>query len=160
MTAAPHTSNWDFVYALLVSCNLGIRINLMTKKEIFRWPFGPFLKFVGAVPVDRSKSNGLVDQVVQAFGRNERLVVAIAPAGTRKKVPYWRTGFYHMAKGAGVPIVLGFLDYGRKTGGIGPTIYLTGNMNEDMKNIREFYDSINAKYPEKALQMSASVVAR
>ena len=105
MTAAPHTSNWDFVYALLVSCNLGIRINLMTKKEIFRWPFGPFLKFVGAVPVDRSKSNGLVDQVVQAFGRNERLVVAIAPAGTRKKVPYWRTGFYHMAKGAGVPIV-------------------------------------------------------
>jgi 1-acyl-sn-glycerol-3-phosphate acyltransferase len=92
-----------------------------------------------------------VAQSIQQFHQNEKLILTIAPEGTRSRVKKWKTGFYHIAKGANVPIVLGFLDYRRKTGGIGPVIYPTGNIDADMETIRAFYDGITGKFPEKSM---------
>ena len=109
------------------------------------------------MPVDRSKSNSLVSQMVDAFRQREEMVLVVPPSGTRKKVLYWKTGFYHIANGAGVPIVLGYLDYRLKTGGIGPVVRPSGNIEKDMKTIRGFYKDISGKYPAKE---SEYVVAR
>jgi len=123
----------------------------MGKEAIFRWPFKGFFKWLGGIPIDRSKSSNVVSQSIQLFHQNEKLILAIPPAGTRKKVKKWKTGFYHIANGANVPIVLGFLDYRRKVGGIGPVVYSTGDIEADMKTIRAFYDSVTGKYPEKSM---------
>ncbi len=148
--AAPHTSNWDFVYTMCLAFVLRIRPLVMMKGEWFRWPLGPFFRWLGALPVDRGKSHGVVAQSIEAFHAHPRMVMVVPPSGTRRQVVYWKTGFYHIAQGARVPIVLGYLDYGRKAGGIGPTLYPTGNIEADMKTIRSFYADISGKYPKKA----------
>ncbi len=114
-------------------------------------PFKWFFKWLGGIPVDRSKSSNIVAKSIQRFHQNEKLILMIAPAGTRKRVKKWKTGFYHIANGANVPIVLGFLDYRQKAGGIGPVIYPTGDIKADMKTIRAFYDGVTGKYPEKSM---------
>lgn len=151
MIAAPHTSNWDMVIMLLFSFAFSTKLYFMIKNSLFCWPFGPFFKWLGGIPIDRSKPNGVVAQSINAFKNNERLVMVVPPSGTRAKVQYWKTGFYHIARGAGVPIVLGFLDYGRKRGGVGPIITPTGDIETDMKEIRAFYTGVTAKYPEKSI---------
>lgn len=156
--AAPHTSNWDYVFTLLLAFSLNINVRIMAKKELFRWPFGYFFRWLGTIPIDRSKSNNLVAQMVETFDKKDNMILIVPPSGTRKKVMYWKTGFYHIANGAGVPIVLGYVDYGRKTGGIGPTIQPTGNIANDMKDIRAFYADITAKYPEKTLEAPATTM--
>ncbi|QTA79134.1 Acyltransferase family protein [Desulfonema limicola] len=155
--AAPHTSNWDYVYTLLLSFSLNLKVRIMAKKELFRWPFGYIFKWLGTIPIDRSKANNVVGQMIDAFEKNDKMILIVPPSGTRKKVMYWKTGFYHIANGAGVPIVLGYVDYGRKSGGIGPTINPTGNIKNDMKDIRAFYSDITGKYPEKALEAPVPV---
>lgn len=127
------------------------KIYWMGKESLFRRPFKGFFKWLGGIPIDRSKSKNIVAQTIQQFHQNEKLVLTIAPAGTRKRVAKWKTGFYHIAHGANVPIALGFLDYRRKAGGIGPVIYPTGNIDTDMKSIRTFYDNVTAKYPKKSI---------
>jgi 1-acyl-sn-glycerol-3-phosphate acyltransferase len=154
--AAPHTSNWDFLYTLCLAFILEIKPFIMMKADWFRWPLGPFLRWFGAIPVDRSKSTHVVARSIQAFREHPRMVLLVPPAGTRSKVMYWKTGFYHIAVGANVPIVLGYLDYRRKVGGIGPVVHPTGNMERDMKIIKAFYADITAKYPKQALSFPVS----
>jgi 1-acyl-sn-glycerol-3-phosphate acyltransferase len=143
--AAPHTSNWDFPITLAVAFVLRMKIYWMGKAAMFRWPFAATLRWLGGIPIDRSQSHNVVEQSIQAFQKLERLIMVVPPEGTRKKVSYWKTGFYHIASGANVPIVLGFLDYKRKAGGIGPTFYPTGRLEEDLQKIQAFYATITGK---------------
>jgi 1-acyl-sn-glycerol-3-phosphate acyltransferase len=99
------------------------------------------------MPIDRSRTNNVVSQSIASFSRCDRLALVVPPSGTRKRVLYWKTGFYHIANGAGVPIVLGFLDYRRKVGGFGPIVRPTGDIDTDMAVIRNFYRDISGKYP-------------
>ena len=150
LVGAPHTSNWDLPYTLFIIFVFRGKIYWMGKEDIFRWPLNGFFKWLGGIPIDRSKSKDVVFQSIQQFYENEKLILTIAPAGTRKKVKKWKSGFYHIAKGANVPIVLGFLDYRRKVGGLGPVIYPTGNFESDMKAIRAFYSGVTGKHPDKS----------
>jgi len=144
--AAPHTSNWDFLYTLCLGFLFDIKAVIMMKRAWFHWPMGRFLRWMGAMPVDRSGSTGVVAQAVHAFQDQSHMVLVVPPSGTRRRVMYWKTGFYHIARGAHVPIVLGYLDYRRKVGGIGPTVHPTGDMKGDMQAIRRFYAGIEGKY--------------
>ena len=117
----------------------------MGKAALFRWPFGAACRWLGGIPIDRSGSHQVVEQAIQAFKERDDLTMVIPPEGTRKKVSYWKTGFYHIARGANVPVVLGFLDYRRKVGGIGPTLYPTGRIEEDMQVIKTFYATVTGK---------------
>jgi 1-acyl-sn-glycerol-3-phosphate acyltransferase len=145
MTAAPHTSNWDFPIGLAIMFAFKMNLKWLGKDALFRWPLGYLFKFLGGIPIDRSKSGDVVAQSIQAFNNKEKMILAIAPEGTRKKVHHWKTGFYYIARGADVPIVMGFLDYAKKVGGIGPTFLPTGDIEVDMKVIRGFYDGISGK---------------
>jgi len=149
--AAPHTSNWDFFYTMLVAFALRLKVYAMGKKSLTEGLFGPLMLWFGIIPIDRSRSNNVVAQTIEAFNQQERLIVIIPPSGTRNKVSYWKTGFYHIAHGAGVPIALGYLDYRKKCGGIGPYITTTGDIERDMVAIKAFYANITGKYPEKQI---------
>jgi 1-acyl-sn-glycerol-3-phosphate acyltransferase len=147
--AAPHTSNWDFVYALATFRILGLKVNYLAKKELFRFPLKYVIEGTGGIPVERSKSHNLVDAMINAFHSKDRLYLLAAAEGTRKKVTKWKSGFYHVAMGAGVPVMLGYLDYEKKVAGFGPVIHLTGDKEKDMAAIREFYRHIRGRNPEK-----------
>src|SRR3989304_3143146 len=122
LIGAPHTSNWDFVYMLLFKVATGLSPHWVGKDSMFRWPWGELWKKIGGIPVNRRSRNNFVDQMVEAFRQRDEMILVISPEGTRSKGGYWKSGFYYIALGAGVPIVLGFLDFGRKVGGIGPAI--------------------------------------
>ncbi|MTI13871.1 lysophospholipid acyltransferase family protein [Sansalvadorimonas verongulae] len=149
LIAAPHTSNWDFPVTLAIAFRLNVKLFWMGKASLFKGPMGPIMKWLGGIPVDRSQNTGLVQQVVDEFNRCKELVVTIPPEGTRSKVKKWKSGFYHVAHGAGVPISLGFLDFKRKVGGISKTFIPTGNYEEDLKNIQAFYKGITGKRPSQ-----------
>lgn len=146
MIAAPHTTNWDFYYGLLMTLYFKNEVYWMGKKEIFRMPFGAIMKWFGGIPVDRSRSNNLVQTVVDEFNSRRSFVVAIPPEGSRSKVDSWKTGFYFIAKGAEVPILLSFLDYEKKIAGYGYLFLPTGNLESDMVKIKEYYKNIHGKY--------------
>lgn len=145
-----HTSNWDFPLTMLLAFAYRTPIRFMAKDSLFRWPMGPLFRWFGGILIDRSQAHGVVAQSIEAFNKAERLVMVIAPEGTRKKVAAWKKGFYHIALGANVPIQLAFLDYPRKVGGMGPVIIPTGDMEADMVRIREFYATITARHPDRA----------
>ncbi len=147
VVAAPHTSNWDFLFLFLVSNILGVRLYWMGKEELFRGPLGPIARALGGIPVKRSRSTNLVQQMVDAFARRRELVLVIPPAGTRRHTDYWKSGFYHIARAAHVPIVLGFVDYGRNQAGFGPIFTPSGEISADMDFIRSFYADIQGKFP-------------
>jgi 1-acyl-sn-glycerol-3-phosphate acyltransferase len=146
--AAPHTTNWDLPMAILVAFAYKKKMRWMGKDSLFRKPFGWFFQWLAGIPVDRSRSHGMVDQMVQRFHESEELILVMAPEGTRTKTKSWRSGFYHIAYGARVPIVLCFLDYGRKTAGIGPVVIPSGDIDSDMKTMRTFFEGITGKRPE------------
>lgn len=150
MIAAPHTSNWDFPVGLAIMLAFKVKMYWLGKEPIFKWPFGAFFKWLGGIPVSRSKSGDVVVQMVQAFRERQRMITVVAPEGTRKRADHWKTGFYYMAVGAHVPIVMGFIDYVRKEGGFGPTLMPTGNIEADMEKIRSFYEDIKGKMPDKS----------
>jgi len=147
--AAPHTSNWDFIFTLCLAFIYRLDAMIMMKDSWFRWPLGPVFRWLGALPIDRSHANQVVAQSIERFKQRDRLVLVVPPSGTRQRVLYWKTGFYHIANGAGVPIVLGFLDYRRKVGGFGPVVQPTGDIDVDMAVIRAFYWDISGKYALK-----------
>lgn len=149
LIVAPHTSNWDVFYGLILAFTLKLDARFLAKKELFRWPFNPLMKWLGGLPIDRTLSSNIVDRMIQEFAANEKFVLAIAPEGTRRKVSYWKSGFYHIAKGAHVPILLAFIDYASKTGGAGPLIYPTGDIDRDMSTIRDFYLPFKGKHPDQ-----------
>ena len=148
--AAPHTSNWDFPITMFLAFAFRAKAYWMGKQTLFKGPFGFIMRWLGGIPIDRSKANNVVDSTIQVFNEHENLVIIVTPEGTRNKVSYWKTGFYHIALGANVPIVLGFVDFSRKTGGIGPVVIPTGNIEADMYAICSFYAGITGKYPEKS----------
>ena len=152
--AAPHTTNWELPMALMAAFAFRVNIYFMGKESLFRRPFGRLFRWLGGIPVNRGQSTGLVAETVRVFDENERLIIVMAPEGTRSKTGHWRSGFYHIAAGAGVPIVLAYLDYGRKVAGIGPAITPTGDVEGDMRKIRAFYVHITGKYPEKSSMAS------
>lgn len=145
---APHTSNWDFFHGLLISWVLGIKGNWLGKDSIFRGPVGPLLRALGGIPVDRSRHHGLVEQAVEAFRIQPRMFLVLAPEGTRRRTEYWKSGFYRVAVESGVPLALGYLDYKRRAGGLGPVLTLTGDAEADLARMREFYAGITARHPE------------
>lgn len=153
--AVPHTSNWDFIYTMGLFEALEIRPKFMAKDSLFRAPMGRFMRDMGGVPVKRSRSHNMVDQMAERFADGRRFMLVIAPEGTREAVGNWKTGFYHMAMKAQVPIVAGFLDYGAKQGGLGPAVMPTGNYRADMEKIVSSYDHVVARHPERAIQASA-----
>ena len=146
--AAPHTSNWDFLYFLALAQKLDVPLCFMGKSSLFRWPFGRFMREMGGIPVDRSGSHNMVDQMIAEFARRTTFMLTIAPEGTRGKVRQWKTGFYHIAMGAKVPLVCGLMDYAKKRGGLGPAIWPTGNYDQDMEKVSAYYRACTPKYPE------------
>ena len=145
--AAPHTSNWDFPIMMFMAFKLKGKLYWMGKDTLFKKPFGTLFKWLGGIPINRRHSNNVVEQMVAKFNRMDRLFLMVSPAGTRSRVTKWKSGFYHIAMGAKVPVVLGFIDYQRKIGGIGPVMTLSGDKDLDMKGIRTFYSGIKGKYP-------------
>jgi len=146
---APHTSNWDFVYMLATSFHLRVPAYWIGKHSLFRGPFSWLLSKFGGIPIDRQSPQNSVEQVVQAFNERDELVLGIAPEGTRKRVDRWKSGFYYIARRTGVPIVLISLDYTRKVITLAPAMTTTGDIETDMKRIREFYADVQPKYPDK-----------
>ena len=159
MIAAPHTSNWDFPIMMFITFKLKGKLYWMGKSSLFKKPFGGLFKWLGGIPIDRNRSNNVVGQMVATFNTMDRLILTIPPSGTRKRVSKWKSGFYHIATGAKVPVVLGFIDFQRKTGGIGPVVTLTGDMEDDMKGIRSFYADIEGKYADEAHWMTSDGAA-
>lgn len=146
--AAPHTSQWDFVYSLAAFEILGLKVNYLAKQELFRFPIKWILKSTGGIPVKRDRNQQLVDQMAQRINEADQLYMMIPAEGTRKAVPKWKSGFYYAALKAGVPIMPGYLDYKNKRAGFGPPIFVTGNKEKDMETVRNFYKDITAKHPE------------
>lgn len=155
LIAAPHTSNWDFPYTLMLCFALRLRVYWVGKSNLFRWPLGPLARWLGGIPVDRSAAGNMVQATVAAFGRRQRLAIIVAPEGTRGRVSHWKTGFYHIAHGAGVPVALAYLDFKRKAGGIGRMFETSGDIEGDMAQIRQFYGGITGRNPQ---QFSAAEV--
>jgi 1-acyl-sn-glycerol-3-phosphate acyltransferase len=138
--AAPHTSNWDLPYTLMVAFALGLDIRWMGKASLFRWPFGWFMRWLGGIPVDRSRSNDMV--AASALALTEApgaMQLIVPPEGTRGRTRYWKTGFYYIAAAARVPIVMAYMDYERKVSGLGPIFVPTGDIEADMARIKSFY---------------------
>ncbi len=155
LVGAPHTSNWDFVLTLITFFALSVRISWMAKHTFFRWPLKGVLTWLGGVPVNRAnRDNGIVDQTIKAFDSQDKFIIAVMPEGTRSKVGRWKTGFYHIAQGAGVPIVSVRFDYGRKVMGIGPTIEPSGDMAADMARIQSVFATIKGKNPLQAMSQA------
>ena len=143
--AAPHTSNWDMPMTLAIVFACRLKIYFLAKQILFIPPFGIFVRWLGGIPVDRSKANNFVEQAVELFSVHEDLVLVVPPEGTRKKVRYWKSGFYHIACGAQVPITLGFIDFKRKVAGFGGTYIPSGNYEADLVEIQAFYAGITGK---------------
>jgi 1-acyl-sn-glycerol-3-phosphate acyltransferase len=140
LIAAPHTSNWDLPLTLMVAFIMNLNLYWMGKESIFKPPFGAIMKWLGGIPVDRSKSTNLVAESAKALIEADGPVhLTVPPEGTRSKVRYWKTGFYYIALGAKVPIVLAYMDYPQKRAGMGPTIMPSGDIEKDMLVIKAFY---------------------
>ena len=154
MIAAPHTSNWDALYARLALKALGVNVRLTIKDSYMKFPFGPFVRALGGIGIDRTPKAegeprpGMVEVMTDLFKDHPKLVMLVTPEATRAKQEQWKTGFYHVATSAGVPIALAYMDYAKKKTGVGKIVYPTGDYEKDMAEIMDFYSQINAKFPE------------
>lgn len=149
LIAAPHTTNWDLFFFLAIARVMNVRVSWMGKQSLFRGPMGTTMRALGGIPIRRDRRSDMVDQMVEAFEASDSLVLTVPAEGTRGYVAHWKSGFYQIALAAQVPIVLGYLDYERKRGGLGPELIPTGEIREDMDQIRDFYSNVCGKYPEK-----------
>ena len=149
LVAAPHTSNWDGLQMLVAAGYYRIRLRWMGKKSLTTGPFGWIIKALGCVPIDRSQSNDVVKTMADAIGTANSMVLAIPPEGTRARVNEWKSGFYHIAVAANVPIVLSVLDYKRKTMSIAGVLYPSGDYESDLPVIRSYYADAVGKHPAK-----------
>lgn len=148
--AAPHTSNWDLPFSIAVSFALDLDMSWIGKHTLFRVPFGSIMRALGGVAVDRRARHNAVTGIAALIDEAEELLLIIPPEGTRGRATRWKTGFYYIAVEAKVPIVLGFLDYERKCGGLGELFWPTGDIRADFERIRVFYEDIKGKYPERS----------
>jgi 1-acyl-sn-glycerol-3-phosphate acyltransferase len=148
LVCAPHTSNWDFPIALAAFQIAGLNLKYFIKKSWFFFPMNLFFKATGGVAVDRSKNIGLVDAMTLQLKESKEMIVAVPAEGTRSWVPKWKTGFYHIASGAKVPLVMGFVDYKKKEVGFGSLVNLSGDFEKDMRFIQDFFSKKHARFPE------------
>jgi 1-acyl-sn-glycerol-3-phosphate acyltransferase len=139
LIAAPHSSWWDGVWGLLFRSALGADVSFMAKRELFPGPLGWVLRRLGGMPIERSGAHGVVEQMTARFAERERLWLGITPEGTRKRVTKWKSGFWHIARAAGVPILPVYFDYPTKTVGIGPLHEPSGDLAADVARLRAFY---------------------
>jgi len=146
--AAPHTSWQDFPIAILSRMASGTMINFIGKNSLFNGPFGFFFRGLGGTPVDRSQSNNLVDAIIEIFNSKKEFRLGLSPEGTRKKVDTWKTGFYYIAKGASVPIVMATLDFENKKIKISKPYYTTDDKEKDFNFFYSFYKNVKGKNPE------------
>jgi len=147
--AAPHTSNWDFPITLAVATIIDIELYWVGKDSLFKGPMGPLMRRLGGIPVDRSRSTNFVDQVAQAIRESDRMALGIAPEGTRSRGEYWKSGFYHIAGAAGVPIVCGYMDWEEKIAGLGPVIDSSQPIEEVLKELQKVYGNLKGRHPDK-----------
>ena len=148
LIGAPHTSNWDFFLGLAPIVIFRVKAQWLGKNAIFIWPVGILLRALGGIAIDRYHANGVVGQMVNTITQSDRQVILLAPSGTRKKMPNWRSGFYQIADQANVLIVCGYLDFKTKQAHLGLSLVPTGDVKKDMDRIRDFYKDVHAKYPE------------
>lgn len=139
LIGAPHTSNWDFPIMLMVVLQLRLEVFWMGKHTLFPFPFAGLMKWLGGIPVDRSRHGNLVEHTVQQYRDNPELIVLVPPEGTRSKVKRWKTGFYHIAVNAGVPVLMGYVDGAKKEAGLTDFFYPSGDVDADLPKIRAYY---------------------
>ena len=154
IAVAPHTTNWDFVIGVMALWALDIKISFLGKHTLFRGPFGKWMRSIGGIPIHRDSTHGVVGDVVHAFSRSDRMVLALAPEGTRRLDKGFKMGFLHIAHGANVPVLLAYFDFSRKVIGFGPLLSTTGDVTHDMKFVLNFYRPIRGKY-RKAWQQES-----
>ncbi len=141
LIAAPHTSNWDFILMILYTLMLRMKVNWMGKDSLFRAPFGLFFRALRGIPIDRTKRNRVVSNIAHEYRTRDRLVLIITPEGTRGKTRIWKSGFYHIARDAGVPVALGYVDAPRRVVGIHPELLVpSGDREADLAMIRSVYE--------------------
>ena len=149
LIAAPHTSNWDFPLMLAFAAAFDIQVRWMGKHSLFFPPTGWFMRMLGGMPIVRDKNTNVVAGTVELFRQSSRLVLVVPTEGTRDRAAHWKSGFYHIARGASVPIVPSFLDFSRKRGGFGPALETSGDVGADMQYFRDFYAGMIGKFPDK-----------
>jgi 1-acyl-sn-glycerol-3-phosphate acyltransferase len=155
--AAPHTSNWDLPYTLMVAFVLRLNPYWMGKQSLFKAPFGGLMRWLGGIPVNRAQSSNLVAASADAIrAADGPLQLIVPPEGTRSKTRYWKTGFYYIARTAQVPIVMAYMDYATKRSGLGPLFLPTGDVEVDMTAIKAFYAPFKGK---NAAQFEAGPMA-
>lgn len=139
MIGAPHTSNWDFLLFMAVALQMRTPVFWLGKSSLFKGPMGPVMRYLGGIPVYRERKTNMVDQAVAAFNCHHRFVLTLAPEGTRSKVSEWKTGFWHIAHNAKIPVIPAYVDFSRKITGVGPAYKLTGDKTLDIANLQAFY---------------------
>lgn len=150
--AAPHTSWWDFPLGVVARAATGRRIYFLGKRSLFKPPFGWVMRWLGGYPVNRSKSGQIVDQVVEMFDNHRDFAIALAPEGTRQKVSAFRTGFYYIAKGAGVPVICAALDFGRRRVVFSAPFFLSPDADADLQKLWNHFAGVRGKRPGKGIQ--------
>lgn len=148
LIVAPHTSNWDFVFGVLAKSAVGLKVNFLGKDTLFKWPLGWWFRGLGGIPVKRDQKLNMVDQMVQQFEQRHHMVLTMSPEGTRSYLAFWKSGFYHIACGAGVPIVMATLNFAEKEIKLGGRFMPEGHVIKDMDKIRAFYAGIEGKKPK------------
>ncbi|MGI9407811.1 MAG: lysophospholipid acyltransferase family protein [Hyphomicrobiaceae bacterium] len=149
VVGGPHTSNWDFVLLLFCTLHFRVRTNWMGKDALFRPPFGWLMRRLGGISIDRSKPTDTVTQVIEYFDARDDLILVITPEGTRGKVKKWKSGFYWIAHGANVPIMVFYADYGRKICGVGPVVVPSGDYDADVADLQAFMKTITPRNPDR-----------
>jgi 1-acyl-sn-glycerol-3-phosphate acyltransferase len=147
LIGAPHTSNWDFAFMLAIAWTHGFAPKWLGKRSLFKFPFGPLMRGLGGIPVDRANPAGLVDEVIRRIRAGERFFLVVTPEGTRGRGSHWKSGFYRIARATDLPLVLGYVDSATRTAGFGATIHLTGDVTADMDRVREFYADKRGIHP-------------
>ena len=150
LIAAPHTSNWDLPYTLMTAFILGLNVYWMGKAEIFKPPFRSLMMWLGGIPVERDQANNLVAASIDAINAADGpLQLIVPPEGTRSNTRFWKTGFYYIAVGAQVPIVMAYMDYDQKRSGLGPVFVPTGDIEVDIAKIKAFYAPFKGKHADR-----------
>lgn len=149
LIVGPHTSNWDFFIGINVMFAVGFRAHWLGKHTIFRKPFSTYMKWMGGIPVDRGRAENVVDQIISRIMSEDTIVLGMSPEGTRKKVERWKTGFYRIAEGVGIPIVPVTMDYSKKTIGFLPPFRLTGDQVSDISHLKQLFQGVIPRHPAK-----------
>lgn len=146
--ASPHSSNWDMIYMVAYAAVYGVPLRFLMKHTVFWWPLGVLLRAVGGMPIDRRSRHNVVEQLVESLAQIDELALGVPAEGTRGYAKYWKSGFYHIAQGAGLPIIPAYLDWGQKEAGFGSALWPSGDIRADMDILRAFYAGKTGRHPE------------